>query len=83
MPIIVGMSNTTTRLATHANQRPVFIEQMEGRLLMSGDSTGVDLGRPVLTTQTQSTTMLLPAVQAAREAARHSLVDGTSNTVMF
>jgi hypothetical protein len=55
--------------------RPVIVvELMEGRLLMSGD--------PILTTQTQSTALLLPAVQAAREAARRSVTDGTSNTIL-
>jgi hypothetical protein len=58
-----------------AKRRPaVVVELMEGRLLMSGD--------PVLTTEIPSTALLLPAVQAAREAARRSVTDGTSNTIL-
>jgi hypothetical protein len=59
----------------------INIEPMESRVFMSGDSVWVDLSHPVMTTAPQSTAMLLPAVQAAREAARRSIPDGTSNVV--
>jgi hypothetical protein len=69
--------NTTTmrRQRRQATRRPVMIEPMEGRLLMSGDAL-------TTTTDTQPIGMLLPAIQAAREAARRTVSDGTSNTIM-
>jgi hypothetical protein len=57
-------------------QRQPAIEPLEGRLLMSGDSLMGPGSGP-------HTAMLVPAIQAAREAARTQIVDGTSNTVMF
>jgi hypothetical protein len=80
----MGMTtNTPTRDANPSGERPALIEPMEARLLMSGDSIWIDIGHPVMTAQTQSTALLLPAVQAVREAARASIMDGTSNTIMF
>jgi hypothetical protein len=66
----------TTSMRRRTSGRPVIIEAMEGRLLMSGDAL-------TTTPDTQPIGMLLPAIQAAREAARRAQIsDGTSNTIM-
>ena len=51
-----------------------MIEAVEARVLMSGD---------IAAPGAEPVPLLLPAVQAAREAARRSAsTDGTSNTIM-
>ena len=61
---------------------------LEARTLMSGDSIWVDLDYAVTPAEPQPVALLLPAVQASREAARATvsntvdpakITDGTSN----
>jgi hypothetical protein len=61
-----------------SNRTAVMVEGLEGRLLMS--VTGRIGGIAV---DPSDTALLLPAVQAAREAAKPTSVqDGTSNTIL-
>jgi hypothetical protein len=59
---------------------------MERRWLMSGDAALTD-GAYTAPQQPTEVALLLPAVQAAREAARRAstlgVTDGTSNTIAF
>jgi hypothetical protein len=73
------------RRARRARQAaPARLEAMERRWMMSGDALA-DAGYTA--PPPTEVALLLPAVQAAREAARRAgavaITDGTSNTIAF